>query len=342
MDLNQEYLSLNTVRRFGVELEINAFDMRNRPLGHEDGALPEGIHYVGNLIQKTTTERVIIHKWGYDHNNNSWVVKPDASCGIEICTPVLKGWLGIKQLCKVVQALSMNTKIKADHRCSFHVHVDVSDLDESQIAKIISWWIKCEPVFMDVVPLDRKRNQYCQVIGLTDILNDVESDFLANDMLIKKLGVSKYYTLNVYHYYNKKRKTIEFRIMDSECCLNPWIAKNYVRLILHFVETCLKTNMPIKYEQNNKWSGYCWLDPFDVFDFLGFMPGQFELSAGIEQVRSWFLARLLLKIKSTPKLGVMSDKGRSISHDQILLLSSLISAKNEYDLDDLYSSNFRI
>lgn len=42
----------NNKRRFGVELEINAFDGRSRPFDYELGNLPKGIFYVSWLVQK--------------------------------------------------------------------------------------------------------------------------------------------------------------------------------------------------------------------------------------------------------------------------------------------------
>jgi hypothetical protein len=343
MDLEKENLSLDYVRRYGAEIEINAFDSRNRPVGHEDGVLPNGIYHVGNLVHSVTNERVLIRKWGHDHNNEVWVVKPDASCGMEICTPVLKGWNGVMRLCRVLDAFKEDRKIVSDERCSFHVHVDVSDLNEIQIASIITWWIKCEPVFLDSVPVNRKKNQYCQFLGLSDIFDDIENGLYPPEVLIKKLGGCKYYTLNTFHYQNKKRKTIEFRIMDSECCKNAWMAKNWIRLIIHFVETSLSRGQPHSYQFGDKWSGYCWLDPLDVFEFLGFKPNQNKISAGMQQVRSWFLSRLASQSKNTGLQGVMSDMARRISHEQIDCLRE--DFKNEIIIgtqEDIYSDKFRV
>ena len=315
--------NFNCLRRFGVEIEVNSFDMLNRPIGYEDGRLPEGIHYIGNLIQKITTEKVLIHKWGNDHHNDVWIVKPDASCGMEVCTPVLKGLNGINRIYRVVEGLGQDSKISSDKRCSFHVHVDISDLTDHQLAAIITWWIKSEPVFMDSVPVSRKKNQYCQFIGLTDIFEDVEDKFLTPEYLFKKLGHCKYYSINTFHLVKKNRRTIEFRIMDSACCLNPTMAENWVKLILHFIERAIQQGMPIDYMPNDKWSGYCWLDPIDVFEFLGFMPEQYDLSPILQEVRDWFLSRLRENSKNPDLEGVLSDKGRRIAQEQIEYLSSV-------------------
>lgn len=330
-------LELENYYRFGAEMEINAFDNLNRPLGYLNGELPAGIHYVGNLVQKTTHGKVTIHKWGNDHHNESWVVKPDGSCGMEVCSPVMKGWTGLMEICRVAEAFKYDAKIKADNRCSFHVHVDVSDLTERQLATILTWWIKCEPVFMDSVPALRKKNQYCQFIGLTDLFN-VKSGLLSSASLISRLGQCKYYTINTFHYHNRRRKTIEFRIMDGECCKDPWMTKNWIRLLLHFIQRSLAIGMPLNYEGNDAWSGYCWLDPFDVFKFLGFSLYQYELSPALSQVRSWFVERLMQNSKNSNFQGVFGDFARQISISQIENLNLTIPKENI----DVYSSKFRI
>lgn len=340
MDEKKPYLSLSYLRRFGTEIEINAFDGRNRPL--KENALPEGIYYVGNLVQKTTGDNVTIHKWGHDHNNPTWIIKPDSSCGMEVCSPVSKGWLGLKSICRVIEAMGKDGRIDADHRCSLHVHVDVSDLTIEQLGSIIMWWIKCEPVFLDTVPSSRKRNRYCQFLGLCELFEH-DSNYTVEG-LIKKLGTAKYGTLNTYHLKNGKRQTIEFRIMGNECCLDPWIAKNWIRLILHFVEMAAARPMPREYEPDDPWTGYCWLDPQEVFTLLGF-DGSHELSPGLKQVQSWFLSRALQNAPRTGLPGVMSDKARSIAYKQYkdIIVDYGVNVAIPGDLETaIYSDNFKV
>lgn len=339
--MENEYLSLNYFRRFGIEAEINAFDLRSRPLGFEydKELLPDGIFQVANLIQKVVKSRTVVQKWGNDHNNQAWIVKPDGSCGLEICSPVCKGWNDLKIICKVVQSLQASDKITADERCSLHVHVDVSDLSTQQAANILTWWVKCEPVFMDSVPDRRKKNRYCQCIGQTDLLANIEEGLLAPNVLISKLGHCKYYTINSFHYNAKNRNTLEFRIMENTASKNPWLIKNWVKLLIHFVERAAAI-APKNYVAGDPWTGYCWMDPHDVFKFLGFDQ---SLSPGLEQVRGWFLGRLI-KNQDSDLPGVFGKKARIFARKQIEELAKMYPYRPSqlYSEEDLYGSIFNI
>lgn len=340
MDESKPKIFLDSTRRFGVEIEINSFDGEDRPA--VKGAMPDGIHYVGNIVHKASSDKVLIHKWGHDHYNDGWVIKPDGSCGMEICTPVYKGWMGVKKTCKVVECLSNDPKIQADHRCSVHVHVDVSDLSVDQIASVISWWIKSETVFMDSVPPRRKRNRYCQHIGLNDLF---EHDTAINsEMMIRRLGQCKYGSINTYHMRNGKRMSMEFRIMDNECCTNPFSVKNWVRLVVYFVEVASKRAIPEQYQEGNAWTGLAWLDPEEVFELLSF-DGRAELSSGLEQVRNWFLGRLLRNTSQTGLPGVMSDLARRVAYSQVkdLVVKLGVNTNPPTDLTyALYDDKFRV
>lgn len=313
MSKEPKKIQLNTVRRFGTEIEINAFDLRSRPF---EGKTPEGMHDVAFLVKKLTDSNVTIHKWSNDHYNNNWIVKPDGSCGLEVCSPVLKGNAGIAEVCKVVEGFKQDSRIYSDDRCSFHLHVDVSDLNIHEVATILTWWIKCEMVFMDAMPNNRKLNHYCQVIGFANLLNNIEKDLVSDHVLIQYLGKCKYYSINAYHYNYHRRNTIEFRIMDHGCCLDEISAKNWIRLILHFIERSLCHGKPKNYEPNNSFTSYCWLDPKEVFDLLGFT-GECELSEELIEVRSWFLQRLHDFCQSSKEQGIFSKHFRKIAWQQI-------------------------
>lgn len=277
------------VRRFGAEIEVNSFDGMNRPADHERGAMPEGMAAIAEMVQAVCRDKVMLQKWGNNHNIQSWVLKPDSSCGIEICTPVLKGMRGIKSMCEVVRALNMDGRVVADGRCSFHVHVDVHDMTPMEVANVLTWWIKMEYALMRMVPTHRNRNRYCQMLSLSDMFRDLSDPMYGPGDLISLAGQHKYLSANTYHMSSSKRHTIEFRIMDSSACMNWQDAKNYVVFLLHFVERMSRMRVP-EYT-GDPMTGYAWLDVGDAMAALGLRDGK-GLSEGMSEMRRWLAGRM--------------------------------------------------
>ena len=303
---SSKVLKYDYKRRFGVEIETNSLSGRDFigfPL--EKNELPDGINYIGEKIAKNLKIPVTIHPWHPTHNNNSWVLKPDRSCGIEICSPVSKGRFGLEQICEVVDIISKDSKIIVDDRCSFHVHVNLDDCNEVSVAAILAWWVKCEAVFIDSLPVARKKSRYCQCIGASDIFYHDFKDYIE---INGELGEQKYFTINSFHMNRKKRNSIEFRPLGNEGCKNSEITKNWIRLLVHFVEMAKKQSIPRAWlNVNDPWRGLLWLDPKDVFKFLGFL--DCELDENLTEVRNWFLKRLKTNIK-TDLLGFWSPEAR--------------------------------
>lgn len=332
---NVERLDCMFYRRFGIEIEINAFDGIAR--GQHDPP-PEGIEYVGYIVNKITKERAEIKGWHLTHNNNNWVIKPDGSAGIEICSPVLKGWSDLLKSCHLVHAFSQDDKIQADERCSLHIHMNIADLSRTQLATVLAFWIKCEPVFMDSVPSKRKLNRYCQLIGITDLFTH---DFLMDtDEIISRLGKTKYMSMNTYHFCRDSRPTIEFRIMENETCTDPFFVKNWTRLMLHFVDRAAAMELPCLYEEGDRWSSLLWLDTLDVLGILGF-DGSYELSPGLTQVRNWFLGKLKINMLDTGLPGIWSDTARQISYDQLNMVIEDIKKREGIEIgkEHVYPDN---
>jgi hypothetical protein len=279
-------------RPFGVELELNSFD-GNSILQKE---VPEGLPYIANLVSKTLNTYVEVRGFGHTHwykGHGYWVLKPDNSCGMEAASPIMQGWYGLKEICRVTEAFGNDPKIEADNRCSLHVHLDVSDLTNDQIGNILNWWIKCEPVFLDSVPMSRKDNRYCEFIGMWDWI-DGEYCFPASE-IIRILGETKYHTANSFHLFSGERSSLEFRIGEGGLCKDALSTKNWIRLLIHFVEV-VKDIVP---------ESLYWLDADDVIKLLGF---EGALSLGMQQVRNWFFTRLTDN----------TSKGRPISNSFVV------------------------
>jgi Putative amidoligase enzyme len=304
-------------RPFGVEIELNAFDGASA-----SDTSPEGIAYIADLVVKTVEEYVEVRGCGHTHwykTHGYWVLKPDHSCGIEVCSPIMQGWQGLKKVCRVIEVFGNNTLIRADSRCSLHVHIDVSDLTRNEIDNILKWWIKCEPVFFDSVPGIRKDNRFCQFIGLWDWAQEDIQD------LVKILGENKYYSVNSFHLHAGDRNTLEFRIGENKLCRNAYFAKNWIRLLIHFLEIAKQTTP----------KSLVWLDIKEVIEFLGFSS---ELSPGMIQIKNWFLARLSNNI-CDGSFGFVK-LGRTISIKQIKELLNFDVQKALFPSDyrdDLYN-----
>lgn len=309
---NKNLLSSRPKIPFGVEIEINSFDLKSRP---DNLALPPaGIYEVAFLVNKSSNDKVFVSKWCNNHDNLFWYVKPDSSCGIEICSPVLKGWYGIRKIFKVIDSLKEDKRIHADSRCSFHVHFDISSFSNSELFSIFSWWIKLESFFMDAMPSSRKANPYCRLIAQSKIVDNVAGNYDLK-YFVERLGSIKYYTLNSYHYYHKNRKTIEFRIMDASCCLDPYQAAYWVSLLDHFINVAAFTGAPSSFKEGDAFSGLCWLDPIDAFKFLNFFSN--DLCPRLSKIRSWLVHRLSLNCKNYLKFGVFSENIKKYSYKEV-------------------------
>lgn len=313
MDANN--LGFEYHRRFGLEIELNAFDGKTGPFTREKP--PCGIYDIASIVSNTLGEYVEVRIWQPTHhekNHNCWCVKPDGSCGMEICTPISKGRIGLKKACDVVDALDRDCRVMTDSRCSLHVHVEVADCDKDDIAKIVAYWIKCEPVFLDAVPKIRKNNRYCQFIGVRDWF-DLETVY-DTDTLLALMGTQKYLSLNTFHYNKIGRPTIEFRIGENALCRNSFSLKNWVQLIIHFVEMAKRRPAIRSYVENDPWSSLVWLDPKAVFELLGF-DGSYVLSPGMLQIRNWFLCRLRKYQGIASDYAILSHAGRQCARKEV-------------------------
>jgi Putative amidoligase enzyme len=303
-------LSASQTRRFGVEIELN----RLRVSGWNYPDVPEGMYNIGQIVVDKLGELVEVKKYGHTHHNNQWVLKPDSSCGLELVTPVLRGWNGTERLLKVIEAIGQHPKVEINNQCSLHVHVEVSDCTVEGVARVLSWWLKCEAVLLDAFPPVRKRNRYCQFICNSPKF-DLDTHISPEEM-IREFGhnQTKYGSINTLHLNKGRRPTIEFRLGEEAMCCDPYSVKNWVRFILHFTDMTSKRPLPAKYQAGNVWTGWHWLDPEEVLTVLGF---DGELSPGMKQVKDWFLARLAKYTCSADWPGCQGENGRSFALKQV-------------------------
>ena len=99
-------------------------------------------------------------KW-YESNNNfrQWHLKLDSSTESELCTPVSK-LEDIDHITNVMSSLGKNKDIKITKNDSFHIHMDVKDLDREAILIL---WMRYEKIIFSLFPTHRRNhNEYCE------------------------------------------------------------------------------------------------------------------------------------------------------------------------------------
>jgi len=255
--------------RFGVEMELNALDFRDfvkNPLS--SGERPAGMDYVAGVVSGLGFP-CDVQEWQYNHTPSSWSCKPDSSCGLELCSPVLddssKG-----QLFLVMDALSEDKSVLVDERCAFHVHIELSSMDfNDSSAAILAWWIKCEHVFVDFAAPCRKNNFYCKPIGITDSFAPDEP--VCAKTIFHKLA-RKHFSANAFHLFNRRRPTLEFRM--AEGTKDSFFADRWINILLRFAGRASAMGLP---------SDYRWMNPEEILKFLD-LDGELE---------NWFATRLL-------------------------------------------------
>lgn len=279
-------VEFNSLRRFGVEIELNTTSGKIRELLEDES--PEGAHEVAAIVAKATRKTIEIQPWSHGSTNNTWLIKPDRSCGLELCSPILKGWHGLRELMIVADSLR-SSGIQADDRCSLHVHLGVADMSLMEKASVVARYIKCEPTFLEAMPSHRRCNRYCQCLGTSNLFR--HSEMPTPSELLRRVSLTKYHSFNAYHMRKGCRETMECRVGDHTMCLDAYALKNWVRFLLHFFDVAKELGMPSKPTPGNRWSGLAWLEPEDVLRMLRLDCE--NLSPGMRQVRSWLASRLL-------------------------------------------------
>jgi hypothetical protein len=247
--------------RFGVEIELNSFDGLSK---NDDSNQPSGIKHAAEIARSCLDESVDVTFWHTTINSSKWLVKPDSSCGIEVCSPILKGNNGLKSLKKVINAFKNDGRFTSDSRCSFHVHFELPSQDIDYLSSLIVYWMKCELFFYLLVPNIRKQNRYCQLMGMSDIFPDKVT--LDKNLIFNKVSDYKFYSLSLYHFKKSNRNTVEFRIMDSSACLDADVAESWILLLNSFINKIRKFTI---FDKNGLLTEpLVWLNACDVIDFL--------------------------------------------------------------------------
>lgn len=225
----------STPRKYGVEIEFTGISQQ---------AAAAAINAAG----------VVAEVQGYNHLTCPfWKVVTDASCGLEVVSPILRGEDGIRQIRKVCDSLT-EAGAKVNRRCGYHVHLDVSDFELSHFKNLLKLWVKFEDVFDSFQPPSRRSNAntFCQSnLGRFGAIDTPEAQaqscrraFEAIDRAqsmeeLRNLFLSRYHKLNVQAYF--RHRTIEIRHHSGT--LNADKAANWVLLMMELYDTARKAKV---------------------------------------------------------------------------------------------------
>lgn len=271
-------------RRIGFELEYNSFDKLSKSVDLNN--LPNGIYYFGQKISDCLKQNVEVSKWQSTNNNSSWVIKPDASCGLEVCSPPGNYKVVFPQLTEVIKGFSEDPLIQSDARCSLHAHVEIADFEESQLLNLIENWISFEHFFFFLTDKSRWFNRYCKPLGFYYGFD--HKKVLNLKRCIEILSNNKYFAINFYHYSTGGRKTVEFRIVSSEACMDFDEAINWGKLILCFVDRCKDKKRDL-----NLITDFSYKDLDMVYEFLD-LDNYFDT----DEVKHWIISKLSFLVQN--------------------------------------------
>ena len=220
---------------FGVEIEIlNTIDRSAIATALE----AEGISAASEFYNHRTTT------W--------WKVITDASCGLEVVSPILSGEQGLNELHKVCEVLT-RIGCKVDKSCGIHVHIGADALGVSKVKSVIKRWLTNEAQNLDSIQPQSRRgtnNSYCQPLANTIRTHLIDNCFTIEDLA--DIQSTRYSKLNLQSY--RTHRTIEFRhhsgSTDSEKITN------WVKFLLDFCltatpESCAATDFDALFTNNN-------------------------------------------------------------------------------------------
>lgn len=306
-----QYRSFDTKRAFGIEGEFS-----KASLSRDEIALVLEIEDPNHHVEVSD----------YCLSDGcSWHVKTDSTCGWEVASYKGKGFKDLNNISSCLAAVAFNgAKITFD--CGLHIHADVSDLNEAQVARIAAYWMKIEPILFSSVPPHRSNNIYCKA---------------QRRRCLRKIGTKNWKDDEFYHYVvrpfdfdNKKerrvalnfcnyektrarldfdRKTVELRLPemtpDAECI------KHWVRFFLIFIENTSRLSFPSNLGVANL---------FSALSIMGLHSneGALILSDALFRTKEWLLCRIL-----------RFSKNQKLRGDAITMLNSMWYPLRKYHFD---------
>jgi len=312
-----QYKCFASKRSFGVEFETSP------NISKQD---------IKKLIQMVCTREIYVSSWEQSIDNSYWHVKQDSTCGPlshkkqqygwEVCSFKSNGHKNITHIARVAQHLA-NSGLEVNDNCGLHVHAEVKDYDERQVAILLAWWVKIEPIIGLMVPESRINNKHCKMWSKSRKIS-VSNSYSAADLwsIIRPTefgphgNAQKKKTLNLVNFgaviagARRGRRTLELRMPDGT--LNGEDVAGWIKLFIHFVSSCRTRKMPKNMRVAKT------IDEF--LEILGLHDKKtfFILSTGLRKTKEWILRRIISSkwaSKSNPRMVEESKEALKMMYE---------------------------
>ena len=189
----------------------------------------------------------------YNHRTTTWwKVITDASCGLEVVSPILSGEQGLNELKKVCEVLT-RVGCEVDKSCGIHVHIGADALGVGRVKSVIKRWLTNEAQNLDSIQPPSRRgtnNPYCQPLANTMRTHLIDNCFNIEDLA--NIQSTRYSKLNLQSY--RTHRTIEFRHHAGST--DSTEITNWVKFLLDFCltatpETATATEFNSLFANNN-------------------------------------------------------------------------------------------
>jgi hypothetical protein len=253
---NLLYKDITSFRKFGVELEVS-----NNISKKKLKEVLEEYESDYSLKKKKVIATLGKEGWAQTRKNNYWHIKFDRTCGDqgkfidhgwEIASYIGQGINDIFHIARLARFLK-NRGVYVNKNCGLHIHVDVSDFNVKNMGILLSRWLKIEDHLFSIVGPSRRYSPYCvplrnKIDENKIFYNEHIPEFVWEFLKPKNLKIHnnpyKKVSLNTVGFavyeINKTydRSTVELRL--PECLLNEIHVRNWIKIILNFVDTCRK------------------------------------------------------------------------------------------------------
>ena len=142
-----------------------------------------------------------------DRDDNYWVVKTDASAGVEVVSKILRTYRDLEEVVTAADALIKAGFTCADE-CGFHVHIGVEDLNAAEREHFTRFFVHFEDAFFDLAPT-RRGNNYTKPLKM-QILKDLRH---GKGWAAWTCQPERYYWMNGKAW--AAHRTMEFRLMTG-------------------------------------------------------------------------------------------------------------------------------